>query len=49
MKYSFTENGGSRLQLLDMCKTSNEKLNVEQLLLFFKGLKIGNSNFGNPF
>ena len=46
MKYSFTrvkfiENKGSRLKLQDMCQTSNEKLNTEQLLLFFKGLKIG--------
>lgn len=46
MKDSFTrmkiiENKGSRSKLQDMCQTSNEKLNTEQLLLFFKGLKIG--------
>ena len=45
MKDSFTrmkiiENKGSRSKLQDMCQTSNEKLNTEQLLLFFKGLKI---------
>ena len=46
MKYSFIrvkfiENKGSRLKLQDLCQTSNEKLDTEQLFLFFKRLKIG--------